>query len=341
MISIIVPLYNTERYIERCIKSLLNQSYRDIEIIIINDGSTDSSKEICSKLQNEDSRINLINIENQGVAEARNIGLEIASGDYITFVDSDDWVEPNYLEVLHFNCITHNAEISICEFVVDFTDNNKKSKERNNDGQIKFLTNFQALALLFSDQTIKNYLWGKLFKATLFDGIKFPTGHYYEDNATTYKLIHRANLIVTINQILVHYIHHDSNITAYSKRMLNKDRDYVVALQNHFMFFSENKTKFSEGEIKMLNKRFVELLYWTKKNSFILYDIKDPKNEDYYRLIDRNLAIALKNVNSSDFKTLYWIKIKLALNKPSILSSYIHLKKYKKKKVKCTSSDLI
>ena len=161
LISIIVPVYNVEKYISKCIESLINQTYNNIEIIIINDGSVDKTKTICEQFAHKDGRIILINTENKGVSHARNIGIKKAKGDYIGFVDSDDFIEKEMYEKLIYNARENNAEICACDWtnLVDY------EKGR---GTITIIDNKENIVnSLFYNNNINGYMCNKLYKKAL------------------------------------------------------------------------------------------------------------------------------------------------------------------------------
>ena len=130
MISVIVPVYNVEKYIERCVESVLAQTHKEFELILVDDGSTDLSGEICEKLKTKDNRIRVFHQENKGLSAARNKGLIEAAGEYITYIDSDDYVDAFYLEVLHQNAVQYHADISVCGYQRVW-ENNKTQKREN------------------------------------------------------------------------------------------------------------------------------------------------------------------------------------------------------------------
>ncbi|MBF0787147.1 MULTISPECIES: SP_1767 family glycosyltransferase [unclassified Streptococcus] len=209
-ISIIVPVYNVERYLKRCLDSLVKQTYVDFELLLINDGSTDNSALICEEYARTDSRIRVIHQENAGPSAARNRGLELARGRYITFVDSDDFVEVDYLENLHTALEKNEADISICNF-------NSFNEERQSflfsiTKEMYFEQTYTVEEWLNQENTAKNNLYLtftfsplKLFKRELFDGIVFPIGRLREDDATIYKLYLKARKIAFINQGAYYY----------------------------------------------------------------------------------------------------------------------------------------
>lgn len=208
-ISIIVPIYNTEKYLGNCLNSIINQTYKNLEIILINDGSTDNSLSICNNYKNKDNRIKIVNKTHTGVSDTRNIGIKNATGEYIGFVDSDDYIDKHMFEILLNNLENYNGDISMCNLeetcdldaqTTNFCDNAiVYSKEK-------------ALKELLYDKNIGNYVMVKLFKRELFDGIQFPVGKLYEDISTTYKLFCKANNILYIPNPMYHYFQRSDSI---------------------------------------------------------------------------------------------------------------------------------
>ena len=210
LISIIVPIYNVEKYLSKCIESLLNQTYTNIEILLVNDGSTDNSKKICEQFKGKDSRIKLINKENGGLSDARNKGLQKSIGKYITFVDSDDYVEKNYIETLYSLITKFNSEIAIADFRVIKGD---KQKIKEKDIKEYCITSEKAIdEMLYSDFYYISAC-SKLYKKELFENVEFPKGKMFEDVGTTYKLIIKANKIACTNKKIYNYVIRNNSIT--------------------------------------------------------------------------------------------------------------------------------
>ncbi len=166
LISIIIPVYKTEQYLKRCIESVLAQTHQDLEIILVNDGSPDNSLKICYEYAEMDRRIKVVNKENGGVASARNAGIDLAAGEYIGFVDSDDYIEPDMFELLVGLINEYKADISICGCYVETSGG--LHRVRKETGDILVLDRHRALELMFSYRYYRGYLCNKLFKASLF-----------------------------------------------------------------------------------------------------------------------------------------------------------------------------
>ena len=205
LISIIVPFYNMEKYLSRCIDSILNQDYQLYELIIINDGSTDNSDKICQEYIKKDSRIKYIKQENRGISESRNRGIKESSGKYISFIDSDDIVSPKYLSTLYENLITNKVDISCCSF-------QKFSKECtfNEDNNIQVIDNVEGIKKLLNE-SLSSFLWDKLIPRKLFSGISFKKDKIFEDTDVMYKIFSKAKKIVITDAILYGYCQRNSS----------------------------------------------------------------------------------------------------------------------------------
>ena len=148
LITVIIPVYNKEEYLEKTLNSIINQSYKNLEIIIINDGSTDNSKYICDKFQNQDKRINLVNTKNYGAGHARNIGIKMAKGNYISFIDADDYIDKDYYKILYNMIINNEADMAECRYI-RVNEEQEINIEKNQIQDIKVFSNIEKLKLLY------------------------------------------------------------------------------------------------------------------------------------------------------------------------------------------------
>lgn len=236
LLSIIIPVYNVEKYLAVTLKNILNQSFTDYELLLIDDGSADGSSDICDEFAKSDSRVRIIHQQNAGVSAARNMGVASAKGRYIGFVDSDDLIEPNMFEILISIAEEYQADIVQCrhnrmDSVQKVTYSNVK---RIIDGSmfVKELFDYNG-----GEYTNQVALWSKIYRRELFSGILFPKGRTYEDEQETYKICLKANKIIQIPDELYHYVRRENSIiTGVSlKKMLDKqmallDRlDYLPA----------------------------------------------------------------------------------------------------------------
>lgn len=203
LVSIIVPVYNVEPYLKRCVNSLISQTHENIEIVLINDGSTDGSKSIAGEFCSIDSRVRLINQENMGLAYVRNVGVKEARGKYLMFVDSDDYIDRRMTEILLKNLLETGAQISACGHQEIFENGYSNINTRSN--VFKTYTAEEALRVFLFTYEIDVICCNKLYLRELFSGIEFPTGRLFEDHYTLYKVIERANKIVFDSKPLYYY----------------------------------------------------------------------------------------------------------------------------------------
>ena len=205
LISVIIPVYNVEDYLVRSVDSVLNQTYRNLEIILVDDGSTDMSGAMCDSFAEQDERIKVIHKKNGGLSDARNAGLEVATGDYIGYIDSDDWAEPDMFEMMLTNCEKYGADVAACRYsrvFKDFTSN--KSTDL-----ILHMTRDEALETYIcenTDRPIYNSVWSKLFKRELVKDYRFPFGKKSEDIMYTTKAFCNMNSCVYIDKALYNYV---------------------------------------------------------------------------------------------------------------------------------------
>lgn len=200
LISVIVPIYGVENYLRQCVESLLNQTHQNLEIILVDDGSPDACPAICDEFSQKDTRIRVIHKKNGGLSDARNAGLDVATGEYIGFVDSDDWIMPDMFEYLLHGILGYRAEISCCGHV-NIQDEWMDYKSEEKD--IVYSTE-AALNELFFDR-LKSFAWNKLYKATLWENIRYPVGRNFEDILTTYKLFERSSRIAVLKEPKYYY----------------------------------------------------------------------------------------------------------------------------------------
>lgn len=254
-VSIIVPCYKVEKYLHTCIESVLNQSYADWELILVDDGSPDRSGEICDEFSKIDNRICVIHKQNGGLSDARNAGLNVMTGDYVTFLDSDDFWHHDYLKVLMTFILSRGAEIAQCNFVRGI---------ETHYPQI----NIQATVLqydnhtIFTKQAAKIIMCGKIYKASLFDNIRMPVGKIHEDDWTTWKLYYKAKTIVVTSQPLYYYTENPNSIMGRNKN--KPDFTYWGAYNERINFFIATGEIDLEHTSRMQFCKSLTLLYGNK-----------------------------------------------------------------------------
>lgn len=241
MISIIVPIYNVEEFLGRCVDSIRCQTFSDFELILVDDGSPDRCGEICDQYAQTDSRIRVIHKENGGLSDARNAGLEIAQGQYIAFVDSDDWLAPKYLERLLMGLQETDADICECEVYRTTGESCYESVSTTH----KVFDTVHALEQLIQDGQLHQYVWNKLYRRKTLDNIFFAKGKTNEDEFWTYQVFGRAKRIVKISDILYNYFQRPNSImgAGYSLKRLDALEAKTYRQQYLELNFPELKTK--------------------------------------------------------------------------------------------------
>ena len=220
LVSIIIPIYGVEDYLEHCVRSILNQTYKNLEIILVDDGSPDGCPAMCDAYAKEDPRVIVIHKQNGGLSDARNAGMEIAKGGYIMFVDSDDWVAPEIVETL-MNLLTgHDADIAECSYANVYKD--RIEPKTKCTGEIIEATPIQSLSLMLDYRTFLPVAWGKLYRKDIMCGISFPVGRLHEDEFTTYKYHLNARRLVYIDMAFYFYNQMRSDSTMHKEYHLKR-----------------------------------------------------------------------------------------------------------------------
>lgn len=294
-ISIVVAVYNVEKYIDKCIKSIINQSFNNFELIIVDDGSTDKSGKICDIYAEKDSRIRVIHEKNQGLSMARNNGLYTAKGKYISFIDGDDFIHKDMYKVLYENIINEAADIALCNFepvIEDDEDIVKARKSKvfiyNNKAAVKEIVEKNRATMIVA--------WGKLYKRSLFEDLAYPKGMYHEDEFVTYKLLYKASKVVETTEKLYYYLQRKESITGskYSLKRLDK----LKALKEAITFFQSKMDKeLIDLAIYryMLNLQIAYYRIYTEidKNNEILKAIKKEYDQYYVKYRENIRRISL------------------------------------------------
>lgn len=227
MISIVVPIYNVEQFLFKCVESILNQTYKNIEIILVNDGSTDHSGEICDKLKERDQRIRVLHKKNGGLSSARNAGISIANGMYLGFVDSDDYIDQEMFYSLHEAIVRTGRDIACCGRIVDIF--GKYSNIEFTLEKERVFTKEEAIGEVLYLETIDVSACDKLYQRRLFDTIKYPEGKISEDAAIIFEVLEKSNGVVHVGKPFYHYVFRNNSITK-SKYSIKK-HDIITNLK--------------------------------------------------------------------------------------------------------------
>lgn len=311
LISVVIPIYNVENYLKRCIDSVINNSYKNLEIILVDDGSTDNSSSICDSYIKKDSRIKVIHKENNGLSSARNTGIDIASGDYISFIDSDDFVYVDYFKYMYELSIKHDADIVniflLKTFKNDdidlnnvFTKNKLSSNTNNYIEKIDVLTSNQALEKFHSynyDYCLNSVVAiNKLYKSNLFKNIRYPLGKLHEDEFTSYKIVNESDIIVFSNRQLYGYFQRENSIMN-SNFTINR-LDALEAYDNYIDFY-KSKQMFDVSQKAC--RRYLNLLVRLK--TLLLQSN-----------LEKSQKTNINNILENKFKEIYNLSLNLIKN---------------------------
>ena len=292
LISIVVPIYNVDKYLDKCVESIVDQTYRNLEIILVDDGSPDNCPKMCDEWKKKDKRIKVIHKKNGGLSDARNAGIDIAKGKYITFIDSDDYVEKNYVEFLYTNLVENEADISMGKQYVRYPDKTLNT----GTGKLYVLNSHDCFDKLLYGEDFDVSAWAKLYKIDLFKNIRYPKGRIFEDSATTYKLIDKAKNIVLNSQPIYNYIIRSDSITTNSfnqKKMelINSTKEMCDYIEKEYpdlksgcerrMMYAYLSTLTQMTKSKNQNKECKKILlrYIKQNRKPILKDKRVPKRD--------------------------------------------------------------
>ena len=307
LISVIIPIYNVEHYLEKSVESVINQSYENLEIILVDDGSTDDSGKLCDKIAKKDERIKEIQKKNGGISDARNVGIEKANGKYLGFIDSDDYIDEFFYETLYAILKKYNSDISMCNYKKVYTDSEENNTESEHKEQV--FDSKQALRELLLFGKIENYVWNKLYKKDVFTKVRYPVGKKMEDLGTTYLTIKNSKTVVVTDYIGYFYRQRKGSIMSNSNSNLIRDtRDMVNKRYNDLIL--TDKDLINELTINRLT--FIKYYYediGKLKDKKILsefngeYKFYKEHYKTYKKEIKKTTASKIKKI---DFSILYY-----------------------------------
>ncbi|MFJ7728160.1 glycosyltransferase family 2 protein [Neobacillus sp. NPDC097160] len=301
-ISIIVPIYNVEKYLNKCIDSILAQTFTNFELILVNDGSPDNCGGICNKYSIIDPRIKVIHKKNGGLSSARNAGIKIAKGKYIGFVDSDDYIDKKMYEILYNSIELHSSDVVVCD-VIKVNEENRiiLKQDVNTEYRTEHFTNIQALNQLyqpnediFDPMGRSGERWifavNKLYKRSLFQSLKYQEGVIYEDELIIHKIYYQSKKITSISAKLYYYVQRQDSIV-YSPFSINKF-DRVYALKDRAKFFKTvRQNKLHEKAFKC----YLEVLIWNYYVAKSQLSGVDKELKQLKRTLNKNIVSLIKN----------------------------------------------
>lgn len=287
LISIVVPVYKVEKYLPRCIESILSQTYKNYELILVDDGSPDNCPKICDDYANEYKNIFVIHQKNSGVSEARNKGIEFANGKYLTFIDSDDYVHQSFLEVLKNTLDSNSVPLSMCNY--KRVNDDSKNNIILNKNKITVLNDLAAMDMLLDDQS-KCAPWGKLYDAILFNNVRFPVGKIMEDMFVMPIIFEKSKFIALTSQDLYFYNQEGESIT---------------------------RSKFSYNKLDMVEAAF----FWKKHTSLYYPELLEKASIHFFNVVINNCIYLTKNTDDYGITKYDEYKSKIINNYNFLLNS--------------------
>ena len=303
LISVIVPVYNVESYVAECIESIQNQTYMNLEIILVNDGSTDASGDICDQYAAYDERIQVIHKENAGVSAARNTGIESANGDYIGFVDSDDYIAPTMYEDMLKLMAEHDLDIIEC---TAFRNNGDTNIEGCNDGSLEIFNRDEALKMAMYDCFVA--VWSQLYKRRVISDVRFPVGRKFEDSAVSYLFIANTKRVGHINRCLYYY-RLNPNSTTQTSFDAKSRWDFVLGYEERLQYAIDHQLPYVDDCNSLLMKAVLSCLtaYYAKPTgNQVYYDkckrmIETYRNDASYKLLNSKYKLFLWSFGRADW----------------------------------------
>lgn len=287
-ISIIVPVYNIDKYLSNCLDSILDQTFTDFEVIAVNDGSTDQSGSICEAYATRDQRIKVVHKKHGGVSSSRNLGVEHAKGDYIGFVDGDDYIHAHMYHNLYERCMETESDISICKLGREI---DGKLINHIENPYMKVLNNEEAMDELFKGTLYRFSLCNKLFHKHCFAGVQFPEGRIHEDLSTTYQLFAKANKVVYTNRSGYIYVKRKNSIL--TTRFHEKRLDSLIGWNEILLYMKQHYQCLLESVYSCFGYWCVDQVY------YILNQVEDKQERKKY------LEIIRKIVNTNYRELMY------------------------------------
>lgn len=317
LISIIVPVYNVENYLDRCVDSIVKQTYKNIEIILVDDGATDNSGKICDKWSKSDDRVKVFHKKNGGLSDARNYGIKNSTGKYLTFVDSDDYIDKEYVKYLYSLIKKDDYDISIAQQTIVTKNNKKESASLIKEVSYKKL---EAIKHLLLEDSFTVSACAKLYKRELFDNIEFPKGKLYEDNGTMYKIFDNVEKVICSSRPVYYYVIRDSSITTQKFTQKKLDIIYLTdEMEKYLNKYFELSDIIFRRKVKVRLTILRQLATNNLSNSIFYKDIKKYFRKNIRKIISNKyiskkeklvILIFLLNKNLFKFMCNYYTKKK-------------------------------
>lgn len=338
-VSVVVPIYKVENYLRRCVDSILNQSYTNLEVILVNDGSPDNCGQLIETYAAQDKRVKSFHKENGGLSDARNFGMKHVTGEYTIFVDSDDWLDLNMVEILMNHAIDYKADIVQSAFYYAYENyllyDNRYFKQEEPP---VLLNNELLMKELVINEKVKNFAWGKLFKTSLIKDLPFKKGVLFEDVYWAHRVMHQVERYVMVHKALIYYFQRpDSIVSSYSPRSI----DILTGLKERHHFINKYYKQLSNESLVLLFKTSIHhynLLLQQEKTEEVRRcqkDIYSYINKNFRHIQqavkkDKDLLIQVHLFNIHPLINVIYLGIRKALRKIRIIKQPASLERVKR-----------
>lgn len=321
ILSVIVPVYNVEQYLHKCVESILNQTFKNIELILIDDGSTDISSQICDEYKEKDRRVCVYHKKNGGLSDARNYGIDHTNGEYIAFVDSDDWIDIGMYEAMMNAIVDNDADIVVCGHRVVTL-----------DGQIEetvvfdkpiLMSGKDATKEILRDESMPSFAWNKIYRKSLFKDIKFPKGRIYEDTAVIYRCFNMAKSVYVLNKVYYNYLRRPGSICLSQKgdieKIVKRLFDNALAFFERYVFSKTNIVY--ESVLSVCAQKSIahlqNIIHYCAKNGisyksdYVQRALKMYRTVDIVNIEKRTIRISIEHSIAKINDKMYYLLVKL------------------------------
>ncbi len=308
MISLIIPVFNVEEYLRQCLESIIKQSFSNYEVIIVDDGSTDKSMEIIREYEKKFKRVKILSQRNKGVSEARNLALKHAKGEYVLYIDSDDFLKFNMLELMVNKANKTKADIVMCNYNLYYGVNNKNNRVVSyNVLEDKIYSSSEVIDMILNFN-IQGQLWNKLFKRSLLleNNFEFESGRYVQDIFPVFKVINKSNKIAFINEYLYYYRQRETS--TIHKKNTKLAEDYYHAMTSIIQYIIKNNLQVNSNSFKVFRASILSYFIYHYTNTDVKSSYRDLKKSKYADLdVKFKDFIFLKSLNKIDkLRLLLW-----------------------------------
>lgn len=287
-LSIIVPVYKVEAYLDKCVESILKQSFTDYELILVDDGSPDRCGEMCEDWAKKDARIRVIHKENGGLSDARNAGIDNARGDYIGFVDSDDYIRPDMFKILVSNLERYDADLSMCGYTDIYENGPERGRKENDDDTVYVWNRKQAIYEILLGKKLSVHAVTKIYKRRLFDQIRYPKGKISEDAYVIMDILQQTEKAVFTPRTEYYYVHRGNSINTAIYREIDKTR--IEAHEKNYRFICTQYPEFQA----LAYERYLGAVNFVV-HKMIMSDYQGPDRNELLSILRKNRYLILKS----------------------------------------------